>query len=79
MSYNQGIAQKEKAAALNFKGKPGCLLDENSWDNFWPEFEEKILDYFENIYRGDLRTTPEPCSEFCEYRTICRYHDRKTS
>jgi len=76
MNDNQGVAQKERASVLGFKGRPGCLLPEKAWEEFWPLFEEKILDYFEKIYRGDFRTQPEPCSEYCEYRTICRYHEK---
>ncbi len=79
MNDNQGLAQKERASVFGFKGRPGCLLPEKAWEDFWPAFEEKILDYFEKIYRGDFRTQPEPCSEYCEYRTICRYHERKKS
>lgn len=77
MTRNQGIARKDKAKLLGIHSRAGALLGEEEWENFWKDFEVKILEYFENIYQGDFRTRPDPCSEFCEYQTICRYHDRK--
>lgn len=73
---NQGIAKKDKAKVLGIHSRAGALLDENQWDHFWQDFEFNLLEYFENIYKGDFRTRPDPCSEFCEYKYICRYHDR---
>ncbi len=77
ITYNQGLAQKDKSKSLRINGRSSSLLDENKWEIFWKEFEKNILDYFEKIYQGDFRPIPDPCSEFCEYRNICRYHERK--
>ncbi len=47
ISYNQGLAQKEKSKSLRLNGRSSSLLDESKWENYWKEFEEKLFDYFE--------------------------------
>ncbi|GEM_PF-1774469 len=77
MKFNQGLAKKEEAQTLKLHARSSCLLSEKEWNEFWVNFEGKLRDYYQKIYAGDFRTSPNPCSEYCDYRSICRYHERK--
>lgn len=77
MSKNQGLIQKDYAKAHGIRSNSKSVMSEEQWQNFWIQFEAKLLDYQAALLKGDFRTNPDPCQEFCDYRNICRYHDRK--
>lgn len=77
MSKNQGLIQKDYAKTHGIRANSKSVLSEEKWKSFWIQFEEKLLDYQVALLQGDFRTRPDPCQEFCDYRNICRYHDRK--
>lgn len=77
MSQNQGLIQGQFAKALGIRANSKSVLNEEQWQEFWKQIEETLLDYQARMFEGDFRTQPEPCQEFCQYQTICRYHERK--
>jgi len=61
---------------LGFKGR-SALYEDLDWQAYWPKLNEKLFEMVKRILSGDFRTTPDPCSAFCEFGTVCRYHERE--
>lgn len=77
MSRNQGLLRQEYAKEQGIRANSKCVMKEEEWEGFWQAFEEKILDYHQAMFQGDFRTQPDPCNPYCDYQSVCRYHDKK--
>ncbi|MFO1520055.1 MAG: PD-(D/E)XK nuclease family protein [bacterium] len=76
LSMNEGLLKDEVKKRIGFKGRK-ALFKEEEWESFFRDFEEKLFQLQKRLRSGDFRTAPDPCSAYCEFRTICRYHERE--
>jgi hypothetical protein len=75
MKIGEGLVKKEEKTRLGLRARTSLWEDE-AWDGFWGSFEENLIKLQQRILSGDLRVQPDPCDAYCDFKTICRYHEQ---
>lgn len=60
-----------------------CVMDEKSMLDMFQHLEKTVMNLCARILRGDIRISPiydgKPACEYCPYRSVCSFDDRKSN
>ncbi len=79
MKSPTGIFQKENKKRLGIQSHTKSFFQEEEWNIYKAKLDKTFLEIHEKILSGDFRPLPDPCDPYCDFKNLCRYHERAKS
>ena len=69
---------KKEFNDINYSLRPrlATLMDDDMWDSALDAAREHIAEYVKEIRAGRFPTEPAQCNDNCDFKDVCRYHER---